>query len=194
MSALRIGVDVDGVLAQFTRAYAQLIKTRTMKVIPEDAHTWNWARAHGITKQEEDDAWKWIKANGWWWGTFDPYDTAELAPLLRAWEHATDLYFITSRPGAGVQRTTALWIREHFAVGNPHVLIAQRPSDKADIVTGLGLTHFVDDKAETVVEVMDAYPRCATRLLTRPWNEEAGQLGNWRIARLNELVEIEVPA
>lgn len=191
---MRIGVDVDGVLARFTRAYVKLIKQRTGKDVPEDATTWNWAtELHGVTKTEDREAWQWIKANGWWWGTFEPYEPEENGLLLRAWERAADLYFITSRPGEHVQRTTALWLKEHFVLGTPTVLIAPHPDDKKHLVQGLDLTHFVDDKFETVLDVRASYGKCRTMLMNRSWNEGLGH-DAWRINRLDDLVPVEIPA
>ena len=62
---MRLGIDVDGVLANFSKGYAELIIELTGKNLfqpgdIEDPPVWDWDILRGYTKEEVSATWKHI--------------------------------------------------------------------------------------------------------------------------------------
>lgn len=173
MRELRIGIDVDGCLADFNAAYRKtLIKVSGRDLIPEifEPPCWEYATVYGYTKDEDRAAWKEI--------TSDPIFWRRLSVLPGAQEFLNNLddarhavYFITSRPGIATKHQTETWLRNF--VLNPTVLIAKSSEHKGIIARGLELTHFLDDKPENCLAVKEHTIECHVYLLDARYNRWA---------------------
>lgn len=168
---LRIGLDLDGVLADFNSAFSNLILDR-YGIACGPPVVWDWPEYYGVTSEQVKTLFAWIETHPEWWISLKPEDDAqEAVDSVRSWILAdkADCYVITSRPGRRTHFYSQRWVSRHVA---PHVpvLMADRPLHKGLLAQGLGLTHFLDDKPVNVEAVRQASPGTASLLLSRPWN------------------------
>ena len=101
----RIGVDIDGVLANFTYPVAELASSMFNLTVSGHATHWNWMRDYGVVDDKEAQLWQFIADNPEWWGTLPALEYARMGiAYLR--ESGVEVYFITSRPGFGAKVIT----------------------------------------------------------------------------------------
>lgn len=187
MTPRRLGIDIDGVLADFTYPVARLASELFGISVSGYATTWNWMQEYGVTGDREKELWEYLTSHPEWWGNLPLLQGADV-PLrhLHTLNESmqADVYFITTRPGAGVKLATEVWLQSHGFL-NPTVLIA---SKKGPIAEGLKLDFFIDDKPENCYDVRPFVAR--TFLPIRPWNVDRAtvrMLGDYDITRVNEL-------
>lgn len=178
---MKIGIDVDGVLADFNTAFI----ARCIKVTGRDLFgpkfvptTWNYPESVGYTREEVSAVWKDITEDRAFWyriGWYMDVDQEALRRLCVDREH--DVYFITARPGLQAKLQTELWLAPQIKTF-PTVLIT---SHKGLAARTLDLDFYIDDRYENVLDVASsvvinngpsAGPRVQTFLLDRPWNQQ----------------------
>lgn len=194
---MKLGIDVDGVLADFATAYGRLLIDITGRnLLPEGwdiadnpnwPTTWYWEREAGYTKDEENLVWKQgIYSTNTFWENLEPLPTAvaSLERLLDLQKEGHDIYFLTHRSGKRAKYQT-----ETFLVGNgmrfPTVLLTG--TDKTPLINGLGLNFFIDDKPTTVADVAE---KCKVKhlfLKAAPYNTEMATAK--RVASIQEALE-----
>jgi 5'(3')-deoxyribonucleotidase len=167
---LNIGVDIDGVLANFSQAAREVCK-EIFDGRPDDGlvqTTWAFDSL-GISGAEEKLLWKEIDIRpNWWMHLKKLLNTSTLKTL-------TDTHrvvFITNRKdGTGwpIEQQSAEWLKQHFWLFNPTVLISDKKGPVAD---GLKLDYYIDDRPKNVQEVLDGAPNCKTFLLRATYNTE----------------------
>jgi hypothetical protein len=187
MSTLRIGVDCDGVLADFVGGLRQLALFHYNIDIGDTPQEWDWWQAK-LSKVQFHQLWHQItKHPEWWMGLKPCLDAPQAFQAIHEWQidHGADVYVITSRPGDRVQWFSQKWINKWAHTPIP-VLIAPDARAKGVLAAGLGLTHFVDDKPENVEAVRIQMPNARCCLLTRSWNDQ--HPGLTRITKVPELV------
>ncbi len=191
---MRIGVDIDGVLAQFNDAYIEKCIEVTGKDLfpprPFDILTWNYPESFGYSKEEMSVVWGDIKASNWFWLKLKAYpETSNALDTLRIreWRHGDEVYFITARPGVRVKAQTEDWIRSHCfyeEYRTPTVLIS---SLKGLCAQALKLDAYIDDRKENVWDVVGTGTR--TFVMDRPWNQ-----GNFtdiqRVSSIQEMLAL----
>lgn len=171
---IRIGMDVDGVLADFSSAFATLIRQQTgidAKHGPEGPPSWHWHREAGVTKSQENKLWETIKLSHTFWVSLKPlpgaYEVLRMLDALQGYYKA-QTYFITARPGDWAHEQTKRWLRT-WGMADPQVLIAKSPEEKALVARGLGLDCVVDDRLENVNACVEA--KVQAFLVNRPYNQ-----------------------
>jgi hypothetical protein len=184
MAGLIIGVDIDGVLANFNAGYRRkLIEVTGRDLIPEEVcrgsrpgeepPCWNYAPHYGYTREEDHATWESIKSDYQFWQSLQPLPggTAMLRTLKAAeFERDAEIYFITSRPGRTAKEQTEWWLQTR---GFSHATVMIARGEKGFFANGLGLTHFVDDKPENCESVKIARPGAHNYLLSCRYNESA---------------------
>jgi uncharacterized HAD superfamily protein len=191
---IRIGLDVDGVLANFYPLYEDLIVELTGRnLFPprtdpfEPPPVWNWPEHYGYKAKElSASVWAHIKSHGSFWSNAHPFPKAAALVDFCYAEADENVYFITDRPGAYAKAHTQRWLRETFPGEGFSVLISQ-PGKKGLLVEPLGLTHFVEDNREHAVAV--AAFGAKSYLLDRPYNQGPAQ-GVTRVKDISELLGV----
>lgn len=181
-----IGVDVDGVLADFNTDYRRLLCETTGRDLfngetPEigkgcwEPPCWYYAEHYGYTKEEDKRVWDiMLRDSHTFWQNLQPYPgSPQFLQSLRLVN--ADVYFITTRPGLSCKHQTEVWLERH-GYPRPTVLIAR--GDKGGVASTLRLTHFIDDRPENCIDVKEAcreagneWPSCSISLLNRRYNE-----------------------
>lgn len=166
MTPLRLGIDLDGVLANFTDAFADVLAKTSGRMLvteyPYDPLVWDWPQHVGFTDAEVTAAWKRVHQSPDFWQSLLPKDgaVAFLDQLwrwvaYRNWGHGEshEVYFITNRDGLRAKDQTEQWLIRHgFGGKHPTVLIAR--GEKGPLVPALGLTHVVDDRPENLTSYL----------------------------------------
>lgn len=175
---VRLGIDCDGVLADFAAAYvARYIRITGRNLFhpgdAEDAPCWNWDLYRGYTKEEQTAVWASIVADkAGFWRSLEPLEgAATLRLCIEDLERRHDVYFVTSRVGAGAKRESETWLRRHVGIEHPTVLIS---SKKGMCAAALKLDAYIDDNYDNAMDVAMARPECKVFLLNKRYNTIGG--------------------
>ena len=205
--SLKIGIDIDGVLAKFVDTYGLMFLRELGHAIPRETDKyptrWDFDRERlqneGYAEDQIDDmigrVWNNITKQGSsFWSMLEAYPGTEdaLYRLSKRIAYGDDIYFITHRPGYMAKWMSEMWLTVHGAK-NPTVLMAH--GNKGLIAAGLKLDVFVDDKPENNRDVMMATEPGNTRvyLIDRPWNRSVGDDQGRRVGSLDEVLDLEFP-
>ena len=187
---MRLGIDVDGVLAQFNDAFAGRLAVLTgvdhIGGVARRADAfpcWAWPKHFGYSKAEENAAWESVKRDHSFWAILRPYpDAKDALILLRSLrQNGHDIYFITARPGEHAKLQTERWLMDHGMVV-PTVLIS---SSKGTCSRGLRLDFYVDDRPENCLDTA-LFHDTKTYLVSREWNRDFVDENVRRVANLSE--------
>ncbi len=185
--ALRIGIDIDGVLADFRTAFHEA----AMRCLRHDVD--DEQDLETLTPLSAGDVrrvWDHIAAAHNWWmevPAYEPDQIARLYSLTRAagWE----VFFMTKRPpsaGDSVQFQTQWWI-ERFGFYLPAVMTV--PGSRGDIANGLRLDLILDDQLINCVEVISTAPTKAVLVLRSNDSAAKQQASNRGIGVVSTLAE-----
>lgn len=161
---MRIGVDIDGVLANFTDSYTDLLTKETGITFPRFCAEWptewyfdraalNQHYTPEAAKAVEKRVWNHIMSSDFWAHLHALPGAIDVLAELR--DSGDQVYFITSRPGKNAKALTEYWLRMH-GMDNPTVLVVSSEPAKGHIAKGLVLEAFIDDKPENCIEVRNA--------------------------------------
>lgn len=199
---MRIGFDIDGVLASFESQMVPLLVSFTGRnLFPPDftdiangPPVWDWIQLVGYTAAEEEKAWKAVTSGHLFWTTLEPLPgMTTLQHHWRELERRHSVYFVTNRPGASAKHQTESWLQRYLLPydSHPTVLIS---AHKGLIARALGLDVYADDHTEYVWDVRIESPETRCYLLSRTHNQGATLPSSVkRIRTLSELFEHELP-
>lgn len=139
---MNIGMDMDGVLADFYHGFSALFPQLSLPELPT---VWDWPEEFGATDEEVAAAWATVRGSTNFWEDLAilPDGQELLDALNQVRQHGHEVYFLTQRFGPDVKGQTWRWLKRH-GYTNPTVLIA--PGSKAALAEGLDLQILVDDK------------------------------------------------
>lgn len=194
---MKIGFDVDGVLADFNKTFIERVIAVTGKDLfpprPFDIPCWDYPQHYGYTHDECSAVWEEIKADDSFWYTLYPYEgVVDFLAKLDSSVH--DFYFITSRPGLTSKSQSENWLEFHGfgamtqAFSYPTVLIS---SEKGACAKALNLDLYIDDRDENCLDVHYLSPKTRTVMLARPWNH--AQQGMPRVESLDQFATFIEP-
>jgi 5'(3')-deoxyribonucleotidase len=188
---MRIGIDVDGVLADFNKMFIKRTIAVTGRDLfppwPFDIPCWDYPEHYGYSADETSAIWKDIEHDATFWYSLDEYPGAFASVLeldrLDALGH--DVYFVTSRPGIKAKKQTERWLISR-GIRNPTVLISGAKGVIADV---LDLEYYIDDRDKNVLDVAARRgAKTRTYLMNRPWNVQLTNLGS--IIRVDSVEEM----
>ena len=165
--SLRIGFDIDGVIADFRSAFRATARECLCREIPDTPTGAEGADA--LTPADIDRVWQFIARESNWWmrvAPFEPSEVARLYALTRAarWE----VFFLTKRPPSGgdtVQFQTQWWL-EQQGFYLPSVVTV--PGSRGDLANALRLDLVIDDQFVNCAEVIAASGTKAVLMLRQP--------------------------
>lgn len=171
--SIRVGFDVDGILADFNTPYIDLIEKYSGVRLPPPSDTypdkWDCEADAGMEKSRTSEMWREIKASPTFWLDVPAYaNTRTFLDWLTVFTDAKDveIYFITNRMGVHVKEQTEFWLMDN-GFPTPTVLIS---GEKGLCARALSLTLYIDDKNENCTDVRDNSPLTEVFMLKRPYN------------------------
>lgn len=183
-----IGVDVDGVLADFMHGVRAIVKRHFKHHADIDMvlQTTFGLDSIGLTDEEQQIIWDEIHETPNFWAHLPSLPgTSLLKPIFETY----DVHFITNRfetGGIPADVQTAMWLKEHFhidAIGHVHP-----SSDKSVEARKLGLDYMIDDKPSNLTDVLRGAPNCRVILQSATYNREAR--GVPRVFSFNEFAAL----
>ncbi len=215
---LRIGFDIDGVLADMASAYREIearlfgpdeVEDEALEALarngeggpPEPgSHTANGpttpTTAQLRTLQHRRDIiWHAIRSTDNFWTTLKPIEEQAVRRIAElATRHRWEVFFITQRPdtaGESVQRQTQRWLAAH-GFDLPSVIVVRGSRGKA--AAALELDYLVDDTAKNCVDVKAESNATRSILIMRksdlPAEKNAKRLGIGVARSVGEALDI----
>ena len=147
---LRLGVDVDGVVADFRTAFRAQAE-RELGIAPNDAES-------DLSKSDVERLWRSVAGVTNWWLNIPPYEPDQIARLYgQARRCRWEVFFLTSRPASGgdtVQLQTQVWLERH-GYYLPSVLTAPAGA-RGELARSLRLDLAIDDRMVNCLEIISA--------------------------------------
>lgn len=188
-----VGIDVDGVLADFAGGVYKLSR-EFLKKPPLSKTTqikWDF-EDDGFTKKEVDYIWSKIENSRNWWMTLEKLPNT--SDLMRKY-YGYNTFFITSRMptvGLSVEAQTQEWLFQNYAITDASVIVTDNAKGKVQEAISLGLEWFIDDKDKNCLEIKKAVPECEVYIQDAPYNKDwaSSKHGVERIASVNEFLKL----
>jgi len=187
---MRIGIDLDDVLADFISEFAEIAYDIYGRPQPETKPVdWEWSN-FGLSKEEQGVVWDRIINTFNFWEKLMVEPGADRISMVRLLQDGHDLVFITARAktsGYTVQEQSARWLNKNFGISYPTVIV---DTNKGPLAAALKLDYFVDDRPKNCWEIQDAVPTCKVFLKNSSHNvnQDLGYRPLERVKDFNEFV------
>lgn len=190
---LRIGFDLDGVVADFRTAFLDVAgKLLGREAIQRPASP--MPDLDSVSGADAKRVWQVITATPNWWVGLAPYEPAQIARLYQlARRYRWEVSFLTSRlPTAGdsVQFQSQSWL-EAYGFYMPAVVTV--PGSRGEIANALRLDLIIDDQFLNCLEVVGASQTKAMLILRNgdpALEQQATERGIGCVHRLEEVIEV----
>jgi len=192
--SIRISVDIDGVISNFTSNAAAVANQMWPGKIPSEYEPSSWDFADVLTKEEWEKVWAAIKITPYFWSRQEEYlenvkalrDYLKLAGIL--------VYFITSRVetiGLNAEAQSTHWLKirglKNYWQKDPQVIVS-KSENKFKLMNQHNIAMSIDDKAETV-EQCNSLNGHRAFLLDRPYNRNSKEPRVYSMAEFLEKVK-----
>lgn len=157
---MRLGIDLDGVTANWTHAAREMLNERfELDLDFGEPPYWNWIQDQ-VTKKQ----WAWLWTAGVQRGLFSRpqvYPGARMALGKLCDQH--DVFFLTDRPKRA-RADTFMWIAKLGVDAAGLIINKTKTEIECDI--------FLDDKPDNVVEIQTVFPDASVCLMHRRYNAD----------------------
>ena len=171
-----IGMDIDGILANFHFGFSKVANRLFGSPIIEDindvkAYRWeDWG--YPLDKKQHNKVWREIdeNVNGFWFSLTPLVDNYIFSKLKAMESDGYNFFFITSRKntaGHTALDQTKAWIERYTALKSFSVIPSHR---KGGILDRAEIDYFIDDLPENIIEASIEAPKCKSFLLIRNYN------------------------
>ncbi|HXH07458.1 MAG TPA: hypothetical protein VNI83_12830 [Vicinamibacterales bacterium] len=147
--SLRLGFDVDGVLADFRTAFAALAERHHLE--PDDSDP------SGAASRDLRRLWDRVGRIENWWLSLAAYEPGEIGRLYTlSRQHRWEVFFLTCRPasaGESVLVQTQWWLERH---GFYLPAVVTVPGSRGELANALRLDLVVDDQFANCADVISA--------------------------------------
>lgn len=178
---MRLAMDVDGVLAEFTYAFTSLAQEMGLVEKPwgtSEQQNWHF-------KFRVEEVWEWVSAHPWWWCNLAPLATFEEIQTLNEVSKEHAVFFLTNRKGGDqVWKHTADWLIHNGVSMKWHRVILC--DDKAQMAQSLRVDMAVDDNLQNLKDFREKGIIAVCR--RQPYNTEWDGLAIDSLLELPELV------
>lgn len=179
--SLRLGFDVDGVLADFHSAFEATARGDTFGVKDVQPSDPDQLGSEQLSTRKIRRAWRLVVRSPNWWTRVRPYEPEQIKRLYTLsrrlkWE----VFFLTKRPhtaGDSVQFQTQWWLEEH-GFYMPAVLTV--PGSRGELANSLRLDIVVDDQLVNCADIIATSPASTLLLLRDPGDKQLGGLAKSR--------------
>lgn len=192
---IKIGVDCDGILADFSKSFSKVLNEMYGDHIPivsdPEVKHWDWYKWFPISREEAKKGFETIHTIPDFWEEIHlliDRTTMERFVEKIGKNPQIDTYFITSRSSSGnvsAAQQTWRWLRKH---GWPHPHVIADPQ-KGLIANALGLKYMVDDSGRNCLDLVEKAPHCKVYMLDALHNRDIHHDKIRRIYDLNEYID-----
>lgn len=178
---LKLGIDCDGVLANFTAEVVKAANSLWPGKMPLDYEPDNWDYQGVLTKDEWKQIWTaLLQVENLWLNEKDLPGVAELQKFLKK-RPLAEIYFITSRAetkGMSVLVQTTQWLESRGLWSRfcrSTVIPVHKPDEKKQILIDFKIPFMLDDHAPTIAE-LQGIPGLQAYVLDAAYNRYAAHL------------------
>lgn len=152
--ALRVGLDLDGVVANFRSAFESAAAEAGVTIRPGDTDS---AAADPLSSRDIRRIWDHVKSIPNWWVGLAPYEPGQIARLYETTRRLKwEVVFMTRRPstmGDPVQFQSQWWLEQQ---GFYYPAVMTVPGSRGELANALRLDVIVDDQIHNCVDVISA--------------------------------------
>lgn len=185
-----VGCDLDDVLADFIAKFMEIAHTLYGVDSNLRPTSWEWDDIN-MTADMVNGVWQQIFQWSNFWNTLD-VEAGASYEKMQALNERCKVYFPTARalaPGDDVGMQSAMWLRAHFGVFYPTVIVS---NEKGPLAAALKYDYFIDDRPKNCIEVKKARPECKVFLKTATHNLsfDLTPQGITRVATFDDFADI----
>jgi hypothetical protein len=180
-SVINIGIDLDGVCANFGLVYSAIankIIGPQCPIINNETEIlyWEWEKWYPITKENDEMIWSYIRNSENFWTSVPVLNKDNFIYMTKKLQNIpnVNIYFITTRietRGLTMRNQSVLWLTQH-GWRTPQVIGVKT---KGTISAILKLDYFIDDKSQNVFDVKTALPNCDVFVHSAAHNEDVSK-------------------
>ena len=192
----KIAVDIDGVLAQFNKAFVALLEREEIASLPFDYEPTAWDYTPELTPAQLEAGFKALQESTVFWSQLDAYTENVQAVRRAVLRDRFDVYFVTARmdtKGESALAGTKMWLQQHSLMQmNTSIVVVKHASYKPSVYAALGVFASIDDHYPSVVAATtteNVWKGHQGTLLARPWNNEEGRAGVRVVETVEEWLE-----
>ncbi len=166
-SMKRIAMDIDGVLADFNSAFADLLRAEGAALtLTGEPDRWFWFEHYGATKAQSAAAWHYMEQHPEWLSSLRSHDDFRIPARMKLADLCDrhEVTFVTSR-GTG-REETATWLEQQLPYTSIHVVLTPRAKSLALIAMQ------PDVIVEDCLSTLQSTPlKCLKLLVNRAYNQ-----------------------
>lgn len=151
--SIRVGFDVDGVLANFNKTFRET----AAKLEGGSGHEPSNTAGRAPNTEALKRVWDHISRTPQWWLQLEPYEPEQIERMYRtSRERRWEVYFMTTRPSSAGETTqfqTQWWLESHRF---PMPAVLTVPGSRGDAANALKLDITVDDRLTNCVDIIAA--------------------------------------